>query len=217
MAAPEREICSTSELLDIFHNEDLTWDWFHMVFFKGEVFVCKKCRRRMTIQMNDKNYRYWNCSHCKIKKSVLDGTVFSKSKIGLGKTLRTLLLQWVGISINNTAELIGINRNTVAFWASVLRVVCMKIWNSKQIHIGGKGKIVEIDEAVWRRRKCRRGRRKEQIWLFGGVERLDGGGAGPRFVIIVPNRTKETLLPIILEYIKPETIIMSDEWKAYEC
>ncbi|KAH7826454.1 putative Uncharacterized transposase-like protein [Monocercomonoides exilis] len=93
----------------------------------------------------------------------------------------------------------------------------MKIWNSKQIHIGGKGKIVEIDEAVWRRRKNRRGRRKEQILLFGGVERLDGGKAGPRFMMIVPNRTKETLLPIILEYIKPETIIMSDEWKAYEC
>ncbi|KAH7830031.1 uncharacterized protein MONOS_2209 [Monocercomonoides exilis] len=38
---------------------------------------------------------------------------------------------------------------------------------------------------------------------------------GPRFVMIVPNRRKETLLPTILERIRPGTTIMSDEWKAY--
>ncbi|KAH7818770.1 uncharacterized protein MONOS_15343 [Monocercomonoides exilis] len=47
----------------------------------------------------------------------------------------------------------------------------MEIWNLHQNPIGGEGKVVEIDEAVWRRRNYKRGRRKEQIWIFGGVER----------------------------------------------
>ncbi|KAH7824585.1 uncharacterized protein MONOS_5324 [Monocercomonoides exilis] len=93
--------------------------------------------------------------------------------------------------------MLGVDRITVGFWCSVVRVSCMEIWNLHQNPIGGEGKVVEIDEAVWRRRKYKRGRRKEQIWIFGGVERLEGGGAGPRFVKVVPNRKRETLLPII--------------------
>ncbi|KAH7829728.1 putative Uncharacterized transposase-like protein [Monocercomonoides exilis] len=91
----------------------------------------------------------------------------------------------------------------------------MNVWNESQVQIGGEGKTVEIDEAVRRRRKFKRGRRKEQIWIFGGEERLEGGGAGPRFVMIAPNRRIETLLPIILERIRPGTTIMSDEWNSY--
>ncbi|KAH7822020.1 putative Uncharacterized transposase-like protein [Monocercomonoides exilis] len=111
--------------------------------------------------------------------------------------------------------MLGVDRKTVGFRCSVVRVSCMEIWNLHQNSIGGEGKVVEIDEAVWRRRKYKRGRRKEQIWIFGGVERLEGGGAGPRFVKVVPNRKRETLFPIILETIRSGTSIMSDEWKAY--
>ncbi|KAH7817401.1 putative ISXO2-like transposase domain [Monocercomonoides exilis] len=111
--------------------------------------------------------------------------------------------------------MLGVDRKTVGFWCSVVRVSCMEIWNLHQNSIGGEGKVVEIDEAVWRRRKYKRGRRKEQIWIFGGVERLEGGGAGPRFVKVVPNRKRETLLHIIFETIRSRTTIMSDEWKAY--
>ncbi|KAH7822117.1 putative Uncharacterized transposase-like protein [Monocercomonoides exilis] len=129
--------------------------------------------------------------------------------------MRILLWYWEGISIKHISRFIGIDRKTIGFWGSVVRVVCMNVWNESQVQIGGEGKTVEIDEAVWRRRKFKRGRRKEQIWIFGGVERLEGGGAGPRFVMIVPNRRKETLLLITLERIRPGTTIMSDEWKAY--
>ncbi|KAH7822326.1 putative ISXO2-like transposase domain [Monocercomonoides exilis] len=101
------------------------------------------------------------------------------------------------------------------FGAVSLEFPAWKFGNLHQNPIGGEGKVVEIDEAVWRRRKYKRGRRKEQIWIFGGVERLERGGAGPRFVKVVPNRKRETLLPIILETIRSGTTIMSDEWKAY--
>lgn len=37
------------------------------------------------------------------------------------------------------------------------------------------------------------------------------------FLIYVINRTQKTLLPIIKQYIKPKTTIISDCWKSYEC
>ena len=43
------------------------------------------------------------------------------------------------------------------------------------------------------------------------VEKIDQ----KKFVKLVPDRSEETLLPIIQTHIKPETTIMSDEWKAY--
>ncbi|KAH7823178.1 putative transposase-like protein [Monocercomonoides exilis] len=87
----------------------------------------------------------------------------------------------------------------------------------KPAKIGGEGKIVEIDEAVWRRRKYHKGKKKKLIWIIGGVVRLEGGGDGDRFMMIVPDRTKETLIPIILDHLKFGTKIYSDKWKAFQC
>ena len=41
------------------------------------------------------------------------------------------------------------------------------------------------------------------------------GIGGICFIIIVPNRSKETLLPIMSEKILPGTTIISDQWWAY--
>lgn len=37
------------------------------------------------------------------------------------------------------------------------------------------------------------------------------------FIVPVPERTKETLINVIKEWIMPGTIIISDCWKAYKC
>ena len=39
------------------------------------------------------------------------------------------------------------------------------------LQIGGPGKVVEIDESKFGRRKYNRGRYQEGHWVFGGVER----------------------------------------------
>ena len=44
---------------------------------------------------------------------------------------------------------------------------------SKPVKIGGEGKIVEIDESKFGKRKFHRGRRVDGVWVFGGVERGD--------------------------------------------
>ena len=37
------------------------------------------------------------------------------------------------------------------------------------------------------------------------------------FLVTVPNREKEVLLPLIQQRIAPGTTIMSDCWKSYDC
>jgi len=77
--------------------------------------------------------------------------------------------------------------------------------------IGGNGLIVEIDEAKFGRQKYNRGRLITGQWLFGGIERT----IKKIFVLPVPCRKTEVLLPLIQKYIVPGSIIYSDCWKAY--
>ena len=58
----------------------------------------------------------------------------------------------------------------------------------------GKGSVVEIDESVFVKRKYNRGRNVRHQWVFGASKLV-------RDLIPVPNRSAETLLPIIRNYI----------------
>ena len=85
------------------------------------------------------------------------------------------------------------------------------IENSEKL--GGPGKIVEIDESKFGKRKYHKGHHVEGQWVFGGYER----GTGRTFMVPVEDRSAETLLPIIKDWIMPETTIYSDCWAAYNC
>jgi len=70
---------------------------------------------------------------------------------------------------------------------------------------------VEIDESKFGKRKYHRGHHVEGAWVFGGFER----GSGKVFMVVVENRTTETLLQCIEKYIEKGSTIYSDCWKAY--
>ena len=75
---------------------------------------------------------------------------------------------------------------------------------------------MEIDETVVVRRKYGVGRivEKNNVWLFGGVERGNNGNC-----FLVPlegqQRNATTLLPLIQQHIRPGTEIHSDSWAVY--
>jgi transposase-like protein len=80
--------------------------------------------------------------------------------------------------------------------------------------LGGRGKVVEIDEILVAKIKYHRGSGlgRKQIWLFGLVERGEGGRC---YLTMVPNRKAETLLRVIFDHVKPHTTIVSDSWSSY--
>lgn len=101
-------------------------------------------------------------------------------------------------------------KNTVADWNSFCREVTFDGMIVKKCLLGGVGRIVEIDESKFGKRKYHRGHRVEGQWVFGGYERETGSC----FLIPVEDRSSSTLLEIIKEWIKPGTTIISDCWKV---
>ena len=79
--------------------------------------------------------------------------------------------------------------------------------------IGGVGKIVQIDESKFGKRKYNRGRRIEGHWVLGMIE---DGSEDFRLVVCPENvRDAATLIPIIQEHVAVGTEIRTDMWRAY--
>ena len=87
-------------------------------------------------------------------------------------------------------------------WASFCREVCF----DNAVPNGGPGKIVEIYESKFGKRKYHRGHHIEGQWVLDGVER----DTGACFMVPVEKRDRATLLPIIQDWILPGTTIISD-------
>lgn len=80
------------------------------------------------------------------------------------------------------------------------------------MQIGGPGLEVEIDESLIAKRKYNRGHNVEQRWVFGAICRQTGHS----FLVLIPNKEANTLLPIIQDRIAPGSIIHSDGLRSYD-
>ena len=61
--------------------------------------------------------------------------------------------------------------------------------------------------------KNNKGRLVEGQWVLGGICREDK----EIFLIPVPSCDKETLIPLLIDRIRPGSIIYSDCWRSYDC
>jgi len=101
--------------------------------------------------------------------------------------------------------------HTVVDWRNFAREVCLSVLEQDSEQIGGAGKFVEIDESKFGKRKYHRGKRVEGVWVFGGIE-LESKRC---FLEVVEDRSVAKLIPLIKKYIRPETTIILDCWRAY--
>ena len=107
---------------------------------------------------------------------------------------------------------LGLSSRTVVDWLNFCREVCMVCIEGKSKRIGGEGCTMEIDESKFVKRKYGKGKRKVcKDWVLGGICRE----TGECFMRIVKNRSKETLLAIIKEYVLPKTTIITDCYVSY--
>ena len=101
--------------------------------------------------------------------------------------------------------------NTVVDWKQFMREICIEELLANPEPLGGPGKIVEIDESKFGKRKYNRGRLLTGQWVFGLLEK----GTDNVVLFSVPDRSIVTLLPIIQQLVLPGTTIHSDEWASY--
>ncbi|KAI5639423.1 ISXO2-like transposase domain-containing protein [Phthorimaea operculella] len=78
--------------------------------------------------------------------------------------------------------------------------------------IGGDSDVVEVDETHLYTRKYQRGRiLRNQVWAFGCISRL----TRTFHVTLIPDKSRDTLDPIIAENVAEDSYIMSDRHRSY--
>ena len=185
--------------------------------------LCKKCGNKCTLRSDRPT---WQCNHKvsvpKQKKKVPCGFAISDYKDSFLGRLRfepwkliLFISAWVRkeFSHSHIRENLQLSRETSVDWRSFCSEVTEHIL-ANQEQIGGNNIIVEIDESKFGKTKYHRGRELQGVWVFGGIER----DSKKSFIIPLletSQRNAETLLPLIQTFIKPGSIIISDQWKAY--
>nr|XP_012229903.1 PREDICTED: uncharacterized protein LOC105676515 isoform X1 [Linepithema humile] len=189
--------------------------------------TCSKCGNILDIDKKTLSYRckkryYIKNEHkkrvskqCDFFKSAKKDTWFDKSNLDVGTVCKIvacfLMLRYP--RQDDTQDETGVTPKTIVDWFGFCREVCV-FWADKHSEkLGGPGRTVEIDEAKIGRRKYNRGRLIKGQWIFGGYER----DSKKIFIVPVEDRTEETLLACIKEWIMPGTTIVFDCWKSYNC
>ena len=114
------------------------------------------------------------------------------------------------ITATATAKIVGVNRNTVNRYFNIIRE---KIFKESLKETEKEIGIFELDESYFGAKRVRgkRGRGAAgKTPVFGLLKRGD-----KVFTKIVPNCSKEALMPIIQGHILDGSTINTDGWKAY--
>uniref|UniRef100_A0A5S6Q0I0 DDE_Tnp_IS1595 domain-containing protein n=1 Tax=Trichuris muris TaxID=70415 RepID=A0A5S6Q0I0_TRIMR len=147
------------------------------------------------------------CEECSIRK----GTWFDgpRKKTPL-MTAVLFMYDWCPqvSSIKKCARELGMTKKAVVTWNHWLRQLETEAASADAVQIGGEGLTVEVDETLYSRRTYNVGRLLPQQWVFGGICRE----TGDLFAVPDPDRSRETLLALILKHVRPGSTVMTDQW-----
>ncbi|XP_077299081.1 uncharacterized protein LOC143920202 [Arctopsyche grandis] len=162
----------------------------------------------------------WECNlqECNFRKSIRSESFFDGRDLPL-RTIIVVMHYWCEDLQNETVTQLGVSEEDSADICNVIREEFEK--NQRRAGaIGGIDEnfqpvIVEIGESYFFRGEHRQSQQPEGHWVFGGIERLENGAVGKRFLVAVPNCAADTLQDEILRHILPGSNIISDGWAAY--
>lgn len=173
--------------------------------------ICPTCNRAMT-EIRYRDGTIYRCpSHKENKLSPLHGSFLSGHKISMSQFIFLAYFWSRKTSISAVVSMTKISERSAIQWYSYFRDACSHYLVTHPQQIGGIGVVIEIDECLISRRKYNRGRLINERWVFGGIDPQTNSG----FLQIVPDRSAATLLPLVEQYIAPGSIIISDQWAAY--
>jgi transposase len=133
-----------------------------------------------------------------------------KSRLNSAKQAKLIEHFVAGTTARCAADLIGVNRNTAAYYFQRLReiIVYQLEQESHEVFAGE----IEVDESYFGgTRKGKRGRGSAgKVPVFGLLKR-----GGKVYTKIIPDASSVTLFPIIERKVIPDSIVYSDCWHGY--
>ena len=132
-----------------------------------------------------------------------------KSRLSQYKQYKLIELFVAGVTARTAAELVSVNKSTAAYYFHRLRLLIFQ--NSPHLEMFD-GEI-EVDESYFgEHRKGKRGLGAAgKVAVFGLLKRN-----GQVYTVAVPNTQTATLLPIIREQVKPDSIVFTDNYRSYD-
>ena len=178
---------------------------------------CNKCGRLMKLQRSGSYILgvVWRCRN-KLCKRKLSARIYAYLRIGrlsMGEIVYLLFKSFPNLDpyLRIMGET-GLSKTSIIklrkFWLNLLRAE----YTNMPV-LGGVGHVVEVDEALFARRKYNRGRLVREIWVLGLRERDRQKRSIP---MIVDDRSAATLQTIVRQRVRTGSIIMTDMWASYQ-
>jgi len=131
-----------------------------------------------------------------------------KSRLSWHKQSRLIELFVAGSTARTSAQLVGVNKTTAAYYFHRLRELILAYSEESGLLEGE----IEVDESYFGgSRKGKRGRGAAgKVPVFGLLKRN-----GKVYAAIIPDAKTKTLMPIIREKVQPDSIVYTDCWRGY--
>ena len=168
---------------------------------------CAKC------EQDRKHYRIagrpvYGCGYCGTQISPMAGTIFEKSTTSLRLWFYAMYLMAstrCGISAKQIQRETGVTYKTA--WRMFKQIRSLLSEPDMQL----EGLSIEMDETGVGATTQRKGQpKKDKTTVFGMVER-----GGRVKAVVADDRKKETLMPIIRQYVLPESTVFTDDFSSY--
>ncbi len=131
-----------------------------------------------------------------------------KSRLSKYKQNRLIELFVAGTTARTAASLVGVNKSTASYYFHRLRQLIFE----QTDNIGLLAGEIEVDGSYFGgRRKGKRGRGAAgKVPVFGLLKRN-----GKVYAAMIPDAKTQTLMPIIRQKVKPDSIVYTDCWRGY--
>ena len=144
---------------------------------------------------------------------VFAGSMFSNFAIDIRKQM-LILYCWINCETRTKcAKDLKLGVKVVGEYYKMLRTVSSRKLDDLRstLRFGGIGRIVQIDESVFVKRKYNVGRIVPQKWFLGFYDNT----TKKALAVFVPKRDRKTLIPLIRRYVRIGSVIRTDKWAAY--
>ena len=136
------------------------------------------------------------------------------SKLSSYKIWKIFFYFFEDFTATQTAKIMGINRNTINLWYNRFREAIVRGSIEESKHFGKEFWEFEVDESYFGARRVRgkRGRwaagKTPVFWLLKRDGRV--------YVTVVPDCSKDSLMPIIQGKVLEWSVVNSDGWASYD-